>query len=160
MDTSDNKDVQLALEEMRLLFRNILESGALLDQKANLLLGASGLVLALVGALQISATSLPSSPAKLGLLLAALAAFVCMVALSLLAASPITYKNPIKASWDELNDCIFQRPEREAILTLLSGYVDQIAFNKTQNHRKATLIKASSVLLVLIFALLIAVVAL
>ena len=58
-------------------------------------------------------------------------------------AAPKDYKLPIASDWDELDKHILGRSEREAILTLLSGYVDQIQHNRKINRLKVRTFKIS-----------------
>ena len=134
--TDINLDVKLALEEMRLNLQQSLQAGDALDQKLGQILVGSGAVLALVTTLQLSLTTHRSILYWIVFLIAVVL-YVIAVLLALIGARPQAYRLPIDPTWDELNKRIFNRLERDIILTLLSGYVDQIQHNRRINRRKA-----------------------
>lgn len=137
----ENLDVKLALEEMRFNMQQSLSTGEILDQKMNSILGASGLFLAVAATFQI--VLLPNRPGLSWLLVTAGVLYVVMVGLALLGASPQTYRLAIDSDWGELNEHLFQKPERDAALSLLSGYVDQIQHNHRINRRKVIIFRIS-----------------
>ena len=130
-----NADVKLALEEMRWRMQQSLSAGDALDQKVNLILVASGLVVALVTTLQISLAP-NRSDLYWFVLFVAIGLYILAVAAVLWGASPQPYRLAIASEWNELDKHIFGRPERDAILSLLSGYVDQIQHNRRINYKK------------------------
>jgi Kef-type K+ transport system membrane component KefB len=134
----DNLDVKLALEEMRLNMQQSMSAGDALDQKVEFVLVVAGLALGLATTLQA-----PSSPSQFSprwfVLLAAMAFYVISVLAILVSSMPQTYHLAIASEWEELKQRILGRAEREAILTVLSGYVNQIQHNEKLNRRKAKL---------------------
>jgi len=136
--SENNADVKLALEEMRFNMEQILNAGDALDQKINILLIAAGLLLAIATTLQISLTS-NKSDLYWFLLLLAIGLYVICVGTALFSSSPKTYHLALSADWNELDKQVFGRAERDAILTVLAGYVDQIQYNEKINKHKANL---------------------
>jgi hypothetical protein len=138
----ENADVKLALEEMRLNMDQSLSAGDAIDQKVNLILVASGLILGMVYTLQIS---LDPNRSNLywGLLLVAFGLYIAVVALSLWLASPQPYRMAIASDWNELETQLFGKLERDAIRVLLSGYVEQIQHNRKINRTKAAAFRLS-----------------
>ena len=138
----NNLDVKLALEEMRFNMQQSLSAGDALDQKVNLVLASAGLLMAIGTTLQISLAP-DRSDLYWFILLTAIGLYVLAVAAALTSASPQTYRLAIASNWAELNMQIFGKSERDVILTLLAGYVDQIQFNWRVNHSKARRMKLS-----------------
>ena len=63
---------------------------------------------------------------------------ICVGA-ALFGSSPKTYHLALSADWNELDKQVFGRTERDAILAVLAGYVDQIQYNEKINKYKANL---------------------
>jgi hypothetical protein len=134
----NNADVKLALEEMRFNMEQSLNAGDALDQKVNVLLAAAGLLLAIATTLQVSLVANRSNLYWF-LLLLAIGLYAICVGVALFGSSPRSYHLALSADWSELDAHIFGRIERDAILSLLAGYVDQIQYNERVNKRKAGL---------------------
>lgn len=132
----DGADTRLALEEMRLNMQQSLDAGDALDQKVNLLLAASGLILALATTLEIS-LSVCHSALYWAVLSATVGSYVVGVGSALWAVGPQPYRMAIASSWDALQQCILDQPQDRAVRTLLAGYVTQIQNNRMINKRKA-----------------------
>lgn len=142
MAEENNADVKLALDEMRLSMEKSISAGDGLDQKVNTILVVAGMIMAVVTTLQISLS--PGRSLWFWILLAvAVALFILAVALVLRSSAPHTYKLPIAAEWSVLDSRLFNKPEREVILVLLSGYIEQITHNEELNKSKARLHTAS-----------------
>lgn len=154
MEEHDNLDVKLALEEMRFTMQQILSAGDALDQKVNALLVAAGIVLAVSTTLQIS-LSPNRSDLYWAILFVAIGLYIAAVGIVLISSKPYTYRMAIAAKWIELDKQIFGKQERDAILNLLSGYVDQIQHNQNINSRKAKLQVCSIIILALTVVLLV-----
>ncbi|NPV78247.1 MAG: hypothetical protein HPY59_17965 [Anaerolineae bacterium] len=142
----------LALEEMRSAYQQFIQAGEALDHKASALLGAAGLLLGLVGVLQISSVSV-SNIVKWGLALAA-ALYLVMVWLCIRTLFPHGYTTPIKADWDVLSDYLLTRGKRDAVLNILSGYVAQIQHNQRVNEIKARNVRWAAWIFAMIIVLL------
>jgi hypothetical protein len=130
-----NSDVKLALEEMRINMQQSLDAGDRLDAKLNQILVGSGAVLALVTTLNLS-LSLDQSDFYWAVFLFAVGLYVISILLTLIGASPKPYHLAIAPEWKILDEEVFGKSERDAILTLLSGYVDQIEHNREINRSK------------------------
>lgn len=130
----------LALEEMRLEYQQVSQSSDVLDNKASAMLGASSLILGLLGVLQISAAS-RSLTIQIGLGIAAALYFV-MVWLCLKSIFPKSFTTPIQADWNVLSKYLLTQKEKDAVLNILSGYVTQIQHNKHINEIKARNVQA------------------
>ena len=141
-----NSDVQLALTEMRIAMEQSLSAGDSLDGKTNGLLAAAAIVLSVASVLQVS-LSPDRSDVYWGVLILGVFIFTLATGAMLTAGGPRPYHLPIAAEWEEIDKQILGRPERDALLTLLGGYVDQIAHNENMNRRKARLHGASLLLL-------------
>jgi len=149
-----NIDVRLALEEMRFNMKQSLDAGDALDQKLSQILAASGAVLALVTALQLTLSS-TQSDLYWAVFLVAVGLYVFAVFLALIGASPQSYRLAIASEWEELDKQIFGKLERDIALILLSGYVDQIQHNRNINRRKANIYRLSLIVLPLTVTLLV-----
>jgi hypothetical protein len=142
MMSDANIDVKLALEEMRINMQQSLDAGDRLDDKLNLIQVGSGAVLALVTTLNLS-LSFDQSRLYWAIFLVAVGLYVISVLLALVGAGPKPYHLAIAPEWEELDKEIFGKAERDAILTLLSGYVDQIEHNRKINQSKVNVYRFS-----------------
>ena len=154
MSDNEKQSLYLALRELRAHLSQTLQAGDALDQKINNTLSAAGLIIAITSTLQIT-LSPDASNLYWTVLIIAVVLYLAVVILGLWGMTPKTYKMAISADWDELDKHIFSKSERDALLVLLSGYVEQIAYNEKINQRKARLFVSSSVVLtVMVVALL------
>ena len=138
MKEDENFDVRFALEEMRLAHKQIYKNGDVIDQKINTILVAAGLIIALTSSMKIS-LGLAYCWIYWVIFCAAILFYFLAIFGTLLGARPTTYKLPIAARWEVLDEHIFGETERDAILSVLSGYVDQIQFNEAVNKRKGNI---------------------
>jgi hypothetical protein len=146
MVESENKDVIIALDEMRLQMAYILQAGDALDQKINTTLSAAGLIIAITSTLQIS-LSPNASNLYWFFLISALIIYSILVIGALIGMKPQRYRLAIAADWKELDKRLFNEKERDAILALLAGYVDQINYNSKLNMEKVKIFKRNILLL-------------
>lgn len=147
-----NLDVKLALEEMRISLKQSLDAADAIDQKLNSILIASGLIIALVTTLHISI--FPNHTILTSIILSTLIfLYILSIFIAMWGASPKDYKLPISSEWSVLDDSIFGKQEREAILILLSGYVDQIQHNRHLNSIKVKQFKVSLIILLVVVIL-------
>lgn len=153
----ENLDVKLALEEMRFNMQQSLSAGDALDQKTNLVLAAAAVVIAVGTTLQIS-LEMNRSDLYWMILLLSIGLYLAAVGAALWGSRPQTYRLAIASDWSELNRQLFNKSEREAILALLSGYVDQIQHNQRINAVKAKRLQFSLLVLALTVPLLISLV--
>lgn len=135
-----NLDVKLALEEMRLNMQQSHDVADALDQKVNLVMVAAGIILTLASTLQIS-LSAKHSPVYWVILCIAGILYLLTAGIALWAASPQAYRRAIASEWVELDQHLIGKSERDAILTLLAGYVTQIQHNRGINGRKVGLLR-------------------
>ena len=154
MKEDENSDVRLALEEMRIAHDQIFKSGDVIDQKANTILVVAGLILALTTSVKIS-FGLTSSFLYWIIIFVSISFYLFAVILTLFGAKPTTYKLPIAAKWEVLDERIFGETERDAILSILSGYVDQIQYNEAINKRKGKIYLVSMISLIVSVLLLV-----
>jgi hypothetical protein len=150
------ENIKLALEEMRLLMDRQFESGDSLDQKANLLLGTTGLIFTIVSTLQISFSgSIQHSLLYWLIELLGLIYLILLVIFSINILGPQTYKTALKPDRDIIANEILLPSENDALLALISGYIDQINHNYRINHKKSILVKRGFIILlsVIIFLL-------
>lgn len=152
--SEQNHDLKLALEEMRFNLQQSISAGDALDQKVNVILITAGLIMAVTTTLQIS-LSLDHSNLYWFILLVAVALYIFSVGAALLSSRPQAYHLAISADWEELDKHIFGRSERDAIMWLLSGYVDQVKYNGAINRYKAKLHKLSLVIMFITIVLLV-----
>jgi len=148
MKEDENSDVRLALEEMRIAHDQIYKSGDVIDQKANTILVVAGLVITLTSSVKIS-LGLTSSLLYWIIFIVAISFYLFAVILTLIGAIPKTYKLPIAAKWEVLDERILGETERDAILSLLRAYMDQIQYNEAINKRKRINYKCSMISLIL-----------
>lgn len=153
-----NLDVKLALEEMRLNMHQSISAGDTLDQKVEFILVVAGLALALATTLQVSLSPSHSNLYWFVLLVAVFLYVVSVVAI-LVSSMPRIYHLAIASEWEELDRQIFGRAERDAILSVLSGYVEQIQYNEKINKRKAKLYAFSLAVLLVTIILIVSLVA-
>ena len=137
--------LRLALEEMRRLYEQRFESADKLDEKAATLLGSASIILSLVSTLQLTLTGTDQPFFYWILLVVALLLYIGLIVLTVWAISPTTYQSPIKADWDVLDKRLFQQDEKQALLTLIKAYKDQVIANKEVNDRKAVKVKLAGV---------------
>lgn len=140
---NENGDVKLALEEMRLNMQESINVGNALDQKVILTLIVLGVILAITYVIQIVFNRF--CPEWYLRMLAAVTVLV-----TLWVINPQHYRRAMASDWDELETHIFGRLERDAIFSLLSGYVDQIQYNHQVNFGKVIVLRFS--LVILLFA--------
>ena len=134
----NNLDVKLALEEMRFNMQQSINAGDTLDQKVEFILIVAGLILALATTLQVSLSPNHSCLYWIVLLVAIILYVVALSAI-LFTSMPKTYHLAIASDWEELDKQIFGKVERDAILSMLSGYIEQIQYNEKINRRRAKL---------------------
>lgn len=149
MTEGNNADVKLALDEMQLNMEKGISAGDALDQKANTLLTAASLMLAIATTLQISISPNRSVYFWVALIFV-LILYTGVIILILHISMPQTYHLPLKADWEELDNQLFGKTEREVILVILSGYVEQVAYNELLNKIKAKFYTRSYWMLILI----------
>lgn len=151
-----NADVLLALDEMRTSWQHTYTTSDALDQKASFLLTAAGIIIALVAALSLDLAKVATSPVKLILLLIALGLYVVMIVMAILTLLPALYSGPIKPDWGALNEFVFNKSERDAVLSMLSGYINVIEGNKASNDRKAKFVQFGLIMFTIVLLLMIA----
>jgi uncharacterized membrane protein len=150
-------NIKLALEEMRLLQEKQFESGDTLDQKANILLGTTGLIFTIVSTLQISLSSSSThSPLYWIIEFLALIYLVILILFSINIIGPQTYKTGLIPDKEIITREIILKSENDALLGLISGYIDQIKHNYKINQKKSKLVRLGLIILlsVIIFLLL------
>ena len=136
--TDPDADVELALTEMRLALTSSLAGGDSLDRKSNAILAAGALVLGVASSLQVSLDPQRSNCYR-AVLISAVLLYLGASALALMSGHPRSYRLPIAAKWEEIDRQLLGRERRDALLTLLSGYVDQVQHNEAVNRRKANI---------------------
>lgn len=149
------ENLKLALEEMQSLYSWGQEASDELNNKAGTILGSASLILSLITTLQLtlSGTNQPWFY-WLGLGIVFLL-YLAMIILTLLTMFPRTYTTPIKASWEVLNEHLFQPTEKQALLNLISAYKNHIKANKVIGAQKAKLVMWSTILMALLVCLLV-----
>ena len=136
MSNNGTQNLQLALSELRIQLSQTLQAGDALDQKINNTISAAGLIIAITSTLQISLSTDTSNLYWVFLIFAVLL-YITAVVLALFGMKPQNYKMAISADWNELDKHIFLRSEHDALLVLLSGYVESIENNNRINKQKA-----------------------
>ncbi len=145
---------KLALDEMRLNMQQSMSAGEALDRKAQFILFVAASVLTLATTLQ--GTSFPIQSGRYGLVLvAAIVLDVTSILFVLTSLMPRSYRLAIASDWEEVDRQILGKTEREAILALLSGYVERVKQNGNINRRKARLHRLSLGLLMLTVVLIV-----
>lgn len=142
MNEDPNADVKLALEEIRWQMQQILSASDTLDQKVELLLIASGLIMALTTTLQVSLAS-DKTEVYWAILILALVVYIVVVGFAIAVIAPRTFRTAIKPDWQEFNKHLIGKPEREAILSLIRGYENQVEFNNNILRNKSKLLTVS-----------------
>jgi hypothetical protein len=156
MTTSSLQDnFQLALDEMRLQMERVYQASDALDQKANFLLAAAGLVIAVVTALLPHLTATTPPPLKMALLIITAILYLIMVILVLKAMAPTGYVFPIESNYKVLEEYVLSVDPEQALANVLSGYTNTIDRNKGINKSKAKAIKISMVLFPMILFLIV-----
>ena len=149
---SENAALKLALEEMRFNMDHVLGNGDVIDQKINNLLGAAGAILTIASTLQIS-LSPTRSQIYWYVLCFTIILYVVAFCIIVFGAKPRAHHLAISSRWEDLDKDLLNLNERDALLKILAGYSDQIAFNEEINFRKAKLHNYCLLLLVTIVAL-------
>jgi hypothetical protein len=147
---------ELALTEMRQTYQNCNATSDNLDQKSTALLSSASLILGLFGVLQLETFKAGQSPVYWFMLIVAVALYIGMLVLCTNSIMPRDYMTPIKSDWNVLGEYILAKAPRDAVLTLLNGYVTQIPRNRQQNDAKAERIRWASWCLVGIVIVLLA----
>lgn len=141
-----NSDVKLALEEMRINLQQCFDAGDSLDGKLNQIQIGSGAIIALTTTLNIS-LSTDRSNCYWIVFFIIVGLFLLSIVLTLFGAGPKKYYLPIAPEWEELDKQLFGKSERDAILIMLSGYVDQIKRNRAINNSKVNIYRFSLLIL-------------
>lgn len=155
MNNVDFYNENLALEEMRLAFQEHSNASNVLDQKASVLLNSASLILGLFGILQLTLPKAGQSPLYWIAIMLALALYLGIILISTNALLPRTYQAPIRADWNVLSENILMLEPRDALLKLLSGYVEYIPQNRKLNKQKACRIRIAAWLLAFIIIILV-----
>ena len=137
--TPFNENAKLALEEMRLQMGRVFQASDSLDQKANFLLGAAGLVIALAAAL-MPRLMIGSWP-KTALLVIAAILYALMIYFVLRALVPAKFMGPIQADYKVLEQYVLCELPDNALANILAGYTKRIDENKAVNAAKADSVK-------------------
>jgi hypothetical protein len=148
---------ELALEEMRRAYQEFSTASDVLDQKLSTILGSASLILGLFGVLQFTPFKAGQSPIYgIGLVIAVLL-YIGMITLCTNALLPRTYQLPVQVDWNALSEHILVKEPRDAMLTVLSGYVARIPHNRKLNEQKAERAKWASLSLIAIVLILVTV---
>jgi len=148
MMQNTNSDAKLALEEMRFQMQQMLDAAESLDRKVNIILVACGLVIAL--GTELLSRQQGIYPSWVWCTLGGVVVlYVTAVAAALYSINPRGYRLAVSPEWEEIDNQILGRSERDAMLVLLSGYVEQIQYNATLNRRKANLLRFALVVLLI-----------
>jgi len=137
----DKESLRIALHEMRALLQQRFEAADALDRKADALLGTASLVLTLVSTLQLALLGPGTSWLYWLGLVSAFVLYLALIALVSSTLMPESYTTPIQARWEVLDEYLFQRREEDALLTLISGYVEQITANRQILERRVARIR-------------------
>jgi len=151
--SDENADVKIAVEEMRWQMEHVLNAADALDAKVNIILVVAGLAIGLATTMQISLTPDKSNLYWVVLILTILL-YSIAVWLGVSLAMPKAYQMAISREWEEIDAQLLNRSERDALLSLLSGYTTQITRNEAINAEKSKLFKASLICLAIVVVLL------
>jgi hypothetical protein len=153
----DLASARLALEEMRLAVEKKWQAADALTTNGYQLLGAAGVVLVLAVTIPGAPTDPVLSLAYWALLGIAFVVYLIMVAIVLTVAQPKNFATGIKADWAVLQDALLQKNELQAVLTLVSTYLECAPENEAINKTKAANVRrAMYLLIVIVFLLLLA----
>jgi hypothetical protein len=147
-----NAPLRLALEEMRFNMDHILGNGDTIDHKTNNLLGAAGAILAIASTLQIT-LSPNRSVFYWYLLFFTVILYIVTFCFIVFSSKPRLHHFAMSSKWEDLDNHLLNLNERDALLKILAGYSDQIAFNEAINEKKAKFHNCSLFLLVTIMLL-------
>jgi hypothetical protein len=141
----------LVLAQKYLQVQGLQQASDSLDNKANALLQVSGLIVALSSVVAIPGFVIdtPTTGVKIGIGVA-FVAFAAMVGLSLLAALPNKLELPGTLDWHDLHQNYVFETHDGCFAHLLSDCVQSIEQIRAQNARKATLIRVSAGLFVVL----------
>jgi hypothetical protein len=153
MKENENQDVKIALDELRFNMKQILEFSNELDRKINYTLTAGGLIVLVTSTLQLS-FSLNQSILKIAVLIVALVIYLITVAIAFYGMKPQKYHFAIASEWAEIEKEIINKPERDLILKLISGYIEQNHYNLKLNSDKSKIYKVNLILIVVIVIIL------
>lgn len=133
---NQNADVEIVLEEMRRQYDIGLRTGELLDKKAGAFLVAAGALIVLA----LGGQPVSSSPWVQVLTLLVAALYAVAFALALVSIRTRNYKTQIADDWETLDQYLFGKAERDALLVQISTYIESIEHNRQENNRKARLV--------------------
>lgn len=133
---NQNADVKLVLEEMRRQYDQVLRTGELLDQKAGAFLVAAGALIVLAFGGQPASLS----PWAAGLTLLVAVLYAVAFGLALVSIRTTGYKMRIAIDWAVIDEYLFGKAERDALLVQISSYIEGIEHNRQENLRKARLV--------------------
>jgi hypothetical protein len=153
MEENKNEELRIALEEMRRNLSQILDNGNSLDQKVSIIVAITGVILAIFSTLQLNYSQNHTIYFWIILVLSYIT-FISAVSLSLISIMPKQYKLPLGSKWENLDKYVFNKPEKELIMTLLSGYCDVINENENINKCKGRFHVASIILIIVTIGLL------
>lgn len=147
---------RLVLEELRRVFDKAYATTDVLDQKLQTLLQATGIAIALVGAIQVPKLIGQGSWAFISLFGLALLLFIVMVILLLRAFQANDFHMPISGKWEALRTMYFEQDEESALNQLISDHLDRIqqcvrvSVQKDQYLQAATILFGAIVVALLI----------
>jgi len=140
----ENIAEKLALEEMRRLLDEHSKSSDMLDRKAMTLLGSASFIISLFGLLQLRLISGAQPDAyRLGIVVVVIL-YIILVFLTTNALKPRKYRSPIAPEWDVISENIFEKESKDALFTMVSGYIESINCYENHTAEKARLIRIAS----------------
>lgn len=145
---------ELALEEMRRAYDEYSNASDVLDQKSSTLLNSASLIVSLFSLLQFSFLKPGQSPLYWAGIVLVFGLYVGMIVLSTNSMTPKSYRGPIAVDWEEIGQSILVQSPKDALLKMLSNYVEQIPHNAHLNNAKAARVKTAGWFLAAIVVLL------
>jgi len=134
MDKSNN-DLLIPLEELKRDYQNISNASDILDGKLNQLLVVSGAIVTVGSAIKLFDNLFKFDIVGIINLIIVLLYFISIL-ISLIGSRPTNYRTPVSPDWKKLDEDFFDKPEREVYKKIITGYIEQIKYNNSQNQKK------------------------
>lgn len=141
---------QLALEQTRNLYNEVNRTGEHLDGKANAIIQAGGLIVAVTGATALPSLATAAAPLPvLAGLAVAFVIFIAMIWCAVTAWRPVNHELAGSANWNNVFDLYISREADDAYNQVLQNLIESATTNRAANERKARYVTAAAWLLAL-----------
>lgn len=146
---------RIVAEEMRRAFDKEYSDNDVLIGKLQNILNFSSVIVSIVAVIEASVFQGKVGIPFWSMMGISLFLYIALVVVILQGIAPGGYRIPITKNWDVLEDTYFHGTEEETLDLIISEHITSMEFIKSQNIKKAKLIRQSSILTTAIIVILV-----